>query len=64
MINSFLGMKISLLKRTNLTPQQIILEIYDNNTILKIDSLMNRFMGKYQNVCYYRHDFIKHTKGK
>lgn len=28
MINSFLGMKRSLLKRTNLTPQQIILEIH------------------------------------
>lgn len=45
MINSFLGMKRSLLKRTNLTPQQIILEIYDNQTNLIKDSLMNQFMG-------------------
>lgn len=54
MINSFLGMKKPLLKRTNLTPQLIIVEIFDNNTILIIDSLMNQFMVKYQNVCYYR----------
>lgn len=58
MINSFLGMKISLLKKTNFTPQQTILEIYDNNTILIIDSLMNQFMVKYQNVCYYRHELL------